>query len=128
MNFLLKLLAYAAGIAVAAWALEGIYFVGSSDGLVEMEEKVLPLLGVSLILTVVNMIIRPVAKTISLPLIVITLGLFMLVINAVMLLLTAEIAENVGLDFQVETLLAALLGSVVITIVTMSLDLALGDK
>ncbi|CAA9388823.1 MAG: hypothetical protein AVDCRST_MAG60-1395 [uncultured Nocardioides sp.] len=128
MHFLIKLLAYAAGLAAAAWLLEGIYFLGPSDGSLELEEKILPLLGVSLILTAVNMIIRPVVKVLSFPLVVVTLGLFMLVVNALMLLLTAEIAENVGLDFQVDGFFPAVIGSVIITMVTYGVDMAFDDR
>ena len=128
MRFLLKLLAYAAGLAAAAWLLEGIYFLGTTDGgSKELDAKVLPLLGVSLILAVVNTIVTPIIKMLSFPLLLVTLGLFMLVINALMLLLTAEIAENVGLNFQVENFYAAGIGAVIVTIVTWALDAALDD-
>ncbi|HXH79104.1 phage holin family protein [Nocardioides sp.] len=128
MRFLLKLLAYAAGLAAAAWLLEGIYFLGASDGgSKELDAKILPLLGVSLILAVVNTIVTPVIKMLSFPLLLVTLGLFMLVINALMLLLTAEIAENVGLNFQVDGLFSAGIGAVIVTVVTWILDAALDD-
>ncbi|MCW2834817.1 MAG: Membrane protein of unknown function [Nocardioides sp.] len=127
MGFLLKLLAHAAGLAIAAWLLTGIYFIGPLDQNSELEGKLLPLLGVALILTVVNSVVRPVIKALSFPLLVVTLGLFMLVINGLMLLLTAAVAEEVGLGFQVENYYSAGIGAVIVTIVGWIADLALGD-
>jgi putative membrane protein len=58
---------------------------------------------------------------------VVTLGLFMLVINAVMLLLTAGIAEEVGLDFQVDNFYSAGIGSVIVTISVWIVDFFLDE-
>jgi putative membrane protein len=128
MGFLLKLLAYAAGLAVASWLLDGIRFTGPSNGSAELQEKVLPLLGVALILTLVNTFIRPVLNVISLPITILTLGLFMLVINGLMLLLTDRIADAFDLGFNVNGFWAAVIGAIIITIVGWGVDAALGDE
>jgi putative membrane protein len=128
MGFLLKLLAYAAGLAVASWLLDGIRFTGPSNGSAELQEKVVPLLGVALILTLVNTFIRPILNVISLPITILTLGLFMLVINGLMLLLTSKIADAFDLGFRVNGFWAAVIGAIIITIVGWGVDAALGDE
>jgi putative membrane protein len=128
MGFLVKLLAYAAGLAVASWLLDGIRFTGPSNGSAELQEKVLPLLGVALILTLVNTFIRPILNVISLPITILTLGLFMLVINGLMLLLTDRIADAFDLGFRVNGFWAAFVGAIIITIVGWGVDAALGDE
>ena len=128
MDFLLKLLTYAAGLAAAAWLLEDIRFTGPSNGSTEMQEKVLPLLAVALILTLVNTFIRPVLRVVTFPITILTLGLFLLVINALMLLLTSTIADAFDLGFTVHGFWAAAIGAVVVTVVTWGVDAALGDQ
>lgn len=128
MGFLLKLLAYASGLAVAAWLLDGIRFTGPSSGSAELQEKVLPLLGVALILTLINTFIRPILSAISIPITILTLGLFQLVINGLMLLLTDRIADSFDIGFRVTTFLAAVLGAIIITIVGWAVDAFTGNE
>lgn len=122
MRFVIWLLTTAAGVAVAAWLLEGISFDGT-----DWQDKVLPLLGVSLILGLVTTFVAPVVKLLSLPFIILTLGLLLLVINALMLMLTAWLADAFDLGFTVDGFWAALLGSVVITLATWAIELVLDD-
>jgi putative membrane protein len=122
MRFVTWLLTTAAGVAVAAWLLDGISFDGA-----DWQDKVLPLLGVSLILGLVTMFIKPVVSLLSLPFIILTLGLMLLVINALMLMLTAWLADAFGIGFTVDGFWTALLGSVVITLATWAIDLVLED-
>lgn len=72
---------------------------------------------VALIFGVVNAIIRPVVVLLTLPLTIVTLGLFMFVVNALMLLLTGRIARAFDLGFRVDGFGAALLGALVIAVV-----------
>jgi putative membrane protein len=122
MRFVTWLLTTAAGVAVAAWLLDGISFDGT-----DWQDKVLPLLGVSLILGLVTTFVAPVVKLLSLPFIILTLGLLLLVINALMLMLTAWLADAFDLGFTVDGFWAALLGSVVITLATWAIELVLDD-
>lgn len=117
MRFVTWLLATAAGVAVATWLIDGIYFTGPSTGQEELKHKVLPLLLVALILGIVSNFVRPVVTFFSIPFIILTLGLFLLVINALMLMLTAWIAGDVGIGFHVDGFWNALAGSIIITIV-----------
>jgi putative membrane protein len=116
-RFVTWLLTTAAGVAVATWLFDGIYFTGPDSGQEEVKHKLLQLLLVALIMGLVTSLVKPVFTFFSIPIIVVTLGLFFLVINALMLMLTAWIADGVGLDFHVDGFWNALGGSIVITIV-----------
>jgi len=80
---------------------------------------------VALIFGFVNAVIHPILILLSLPLEIITLGLFTFVINALMLLLTSWIAQSMGLGFRVDKFLSALLGALIISIVSFVLSRAL---
>ena len=123
MRFVTWMLTTAGGVAVAAWLLDGISFEGA-----DWQDKVLPLLGVSLILGLVSTFISPVVKLLSLPFIILTLGLLLLVINALMLLLTARLADAFDLGFTVDGFGTAVLGAVVITIATWAIAQVVGEE
>ena len=122
MRFVIRLLTTAVAVAVAAWLLDGISFDGA-----DWQDKVLPLLGVSLILGLVSTFIKPVVQLLSLPFIILTLGLMLLVINALMLMLTAWLADIVDLGFTVDGFWTAILGSIVITLATWAVDVVVGE-
>lgn len=128
MRFITWLLTYAAGLAVAAWLLAGIYFDGPDNGQAELQEKILPLLLVALILGLVSTYIEPVIKLLSLPFIILTLGFLLLVINALMLLLTARLADAFDLGFHVDGFWNALVGSLIITVVGWGVRIALPSR
>jgi putative membrane protein len=109
-GFLLRWLINAAALAVAAYLLPGIT--------VDTWQS---LLIAALIFGLVNAIIKPVMGFVTCPLIVLTLGLFILVINAAMLLLTAWLADAVDVGFTVDGFGTALLGAVIISIVSWTL-------
>ena len=125
MRFVTWLVTNAVALAVAAWLFDGIYFTGPSQGQAEIEEKLLPLLIVSLILGVVTAIVKPVLTLLSLPLVLITVGLFLVVINAFMLQLTSWLAGKFDVGFHVDGFLTAVGGAIVITIVTWGINYAL---
>lgn len=128
MRFVTWLLTYAAGLSVAAWLLEGIWFEGPANGQAELQEKVLPLLVVALILGLVSTFVEPVVKLLSLPFIILTLGFLLLVINALMLLLTARLADALDLGFHVDGFWSALVGSLVVTVVGWGVRIALPSR
>jgi putative membrane protein len=70
------------------------------------------------------MYVEPVVKFFSIPFIIVTIGLFLLVINALMLMLTAWIAGQVGIGFHVHGFWTAVWGSLVITLVNGFIDVA----
>jgi putative membrane protein len=117
VRFVTWLLTTAAGVAVATWLIDGIYLTGPHSGSAELKHKIVPLLLVALILGLVSNLVRPVVTFFSIPFIIVTLGLFLLVINALMLMLTAWIAGGVGIGFHVQGFWNAVWGSIIITIV-----------
>ena len=122
MRFVVRVLVTAAALAVAAWLIDGIRFTGPRQGMDEIQEKILPLLLVAAILSVINSFVRPVLTILSIPFIIVTLGLFLLVINAGMLLLTSELADALDIGFRVKGFWPAVGGAIVITVVTWILD------
>ena len=124
MRFLSWLITTAIALAAAAWVMDGIRFTGPRNGMAEIEEKILPLLLVALILGVVTSFVKPVLTILSIPFIILTLGLFLLVINALMLLLTSWIADKADIGFSVEGFWTALIGGIIITLVCGFIDVA----
>ena len=116
------LLSTAAGVAVATWLIGGIYFTGPHSGSAELRHKLVPLLVVALILGLVSSVVKPVVTFFSIPFIILTIGLFLLVINALMLMLTAAIAGGLGIGFHVQGFWNALWGSIVISVVNWFID------
>ena len=86
------------------------------------------LLWVALIFGLLNALLRPLLMFLTCPLIILTLGLFTIVINTGLLLLTSNIGQSLGLDFTVDGFWHALLGSLVISIVSIVLSVFLRDE
>jgi len=122
MTYLIRVLVTSAALAVAAWLIDGIRFTGPRHGWDEVQEKLLPLLLVALILSLINSFVRPILTILSIPFIIVTLGLFLLVINAGMLLLASELADALDIGFRVTGFWPAVGGAIVITVVTWILD------
>ncbi|HEY0359225.1 MAG TPA: phage holin family protein [Mycobacteriales bacterium] len=122
--FLVRLVASAAGLAVAAWILGGISVGSAGDTVLR---RVLTLLGVALVFGVVNAVVKPVVKLLTLPLFLLTLGLITLVINALLLQLTAWISDQVGLHFTVSGFGTALVGAIIVSLVSFGVALSMRD-
>jgi len=118
VRLLTWLFANAVAVAMASWLIPGIWFGGPTSGQAELEHKWLPVVLVGIILGVVTSFVKPVVKVLSIPFIILTLGLFLFVINALMLMLTGWIAGKGSIDFHVDGFWPALWGSLIITIVT----------
>lgn len=82
---------------------------------------------VALVFGLVNIAIRPILTLLTCPLVILTLGLFALVINALLLWLTAQIATSLGVAFSVAGFWPAVLGSLVISIVNLVLSALAGE-
>ena len=90
--------------------------------------QVVTYLVLGLVFGLVNLLVRPVVKLLSLPLYVLTLGLFSLVVNALMLELTSWLSGFTPLTLEVDSFFwAAVLGALVISLVSWVLDLLLPD-
>jgi putative membrane protein len=113
MRFLIRLVINAAALWLAIRFVPGISFDGDE----------VMLLLVALVFGVVNAIIRPVLTILSLPILILTLGLFTFVLNALMLWLTSGLSGLLGLGFHVAGFLPAFLGALVVTVVSAVLSL-----
>jgi putative membrane protein len=123
MKLLMRLVVNAVALAVAAWLLKGIAFSGSST-----TSKVITLVVVAAIFGLVNALIKPLATILSLPFIVLTLGLLIFVINALMLLLTSWISDGLDIPFTVDGFGTALIGALIVTVVSWLMNVVLPDK
>jgi putative membrane protein len=126
MRFVVRLLITAAAVALAAQIFDGIWFEGPKQGQAELEEKWLPLLLVSLISWAVTSFVKPVLALLSIPFILITLGFFLLVLNALLLFFTEWLSGLFDLGFHVEGFWTALGGALVISVTTWILDALVG--
>lgn len=122
MRLLLSLVVNVLSVGFATWLLDGITLDGGSD-----TDRFVRLVVVGAIFGLVNWIVRPLVRFVTLPFIVLTLGLLLIVINAFMLLLTSRIAEAFDVGFHVDGFWTAVLGSIVISLAAMVLDLVLPD-
>jgi putative membrane protein len=117
VTFLIRLLVNAAALWVATRFVPGVEFSGDW----------VPFLGVALVFGFVNAFIRPVAKVLAFPVILLTLGLFSLVINAFMLWLTSVLSTPLGLGFHVSGFWAAFFGALVVSVVGTLLAMLLNE-
>jgi putative membrane protein len=128
MRFLTWLVTTAVAVAVATLIIKGIYFTGPAHGQEEIKHKLVPLLLVALLLGVVTSFVKPVLTILSIPFIIVTLGLFLLVINAALLKLTSWFADKLDIGFHVEGFWPAVGGAIVITVVTWIVDGVIGES
>ncbi|GAA3795409.1 MULTISPECIES: phage holin family protein [Streptomyces] len=122
-NFVVKTIANAGALAVAVWLLDKITLTGDSTG-----KKAGTLIIVALIFGLVNFLVKPIVKLLTFPLFILTLGLITLVVNALMLLLTSWLADKLDLSFHVEGFWTAVLGGLIISIVSWALHVVLPDN
>jgi putative membrane protein len=122
VRFLIWVTVNALALAAATWIMGGITLTGDTRS-----DQVLTLIGVALVFGVVNAVVRPIANLLSLPLIILTLGLMIFVVNALMLLLTSWISGRLSLGFHVDGFWTALGGALIITVVTWVLEIVLRD-
>ena len=120
-GLVMRWLASAGAIAIVAWLLPGISAGVGTRG-------AMTVLVTALALGLVNAIVKPALQLLSCPLVLLTLGLFLFVINAAMLLLAGWLTRALGFDFRVDGLANALIGSILISIVTWFLTLFVGRK
>ncbi|MGN2635697.1 phage holin family protein [Nocardia takedensis] len=125
MQLVIRLVINAVAIWLAAAWVNGITILSPDD---DTTSKVIVVLAVAVVFTLVNALVKPLVQLLSLPLVVLTLGLFLLVVNALMLLLTAWITDafsDYGID--VDGFWAALLGGIIISLVNWVLGILVPD-
>lgn len=120
MGAVIKVLVNAAALWVAVTVLEGFRFDFDDDG------TITAFLAIALIMGVVNVIVRPILAVISLPLVVVTLGLFLLVVNAVALALVVWISRMLELGLESDGFGWTMVAALVISVTSWALELVLG--
>ena len=115
MTFFIRLLINAAALWVATQIVPGVSYVGG----------VMPFLAVAFVFGVINATLRPIAKILTFPLILLTFGLFALVVNGLMLWLTSSLSESFGWGFHVTGFWPAFFGALVVSIVSALLSASL---
>lgn len=113
MRFLFRVLLNAFALLVAAWLVPGVHLAGA-----------VPAVVAGLLLGVVNALVRPVLLLLTLPFTLLTLGLFIFVVNAICFALTAALVPG----FDVSGFVAALLGSIVVSLVSWILNALVADN
>lgn len=117
MKLILRVLINALALGAAAYFVPGIRAGGVASVLL-----------IALVFGVVNALVRPVLKLLSCPLLVLTLGLFTFVLNALMLMLTAWLGRQLGIDFRVDGFVPAFVGALVVSVVSVVLSWVLIDE
>jgi putative membrane protein len=118
MALIVRWIASAAAVAAAVYLLPGIRLEGGIGAL----------FAVALVLGLVNALLRPLLRWLACGVIVMTLGLFLLVINAVLLLLAAWISRTLGIAFHVDGFTDAILASLIISAVSFVLSIVLPGR
>jgi len=118
MHLVVRLLVNAAALYAAVRIVDGIRFTGSA----------VAFFGVALVFGVVNAVVKPLLKLFSIPLLILTLGLFTLVINGLVLWMTSGLSAALGLGFQVAGFGAAFLGGLVVSVVNVLLSVLVARK
>ena len=116
---LLRLIVTALSLWVATKFVSGITFTG---------DNYVALLGVALVFGVVNSLVKPILSLFSFPVVLLTLGLFLFVINGLMLLLTSYLSSRLGFGFHVSGIVPAIIGSLVVSITAGILHFVLGTN
>ncbi len=122
-DLIVGFLANAAAITAATFALPGIMLTAPNT-----EGKIVAILVVSVIFGVVNAVVKPFFKFVSAPLVLITLGLFLLVVNAALLLLTSWVAGQFHLGWRVDGFWNAFWGALIVSVVSFVVNAFIGRK
>jgi len=123
MGFLIKIAVNAVGLWVAGLLVSGITLGEGKFG-----SKFATIVLVAIVFGIINAVVKPIAKLLSFPFIILTLGLFTFIVNAFMLQLTEWIADPLGLSFHIDHFFwDAVLGALIITIVSMVMNWVIPD-
>ncbi|MBX6382952.1 MAG: phage holin family protein [Microbispora sp.] len=123
MKVILKIIVVAAALWASTKLVDGITVSAESTA-----KQIGTLLAVALIFGLVNAVIKPVIKTIGCAFYVLTLGLFALVVNAALLLLTSWLAGKLDLPFHVDGFMAAFWGAIVVGVISWLLNMFIPDN
>jgi putative membrane protein len=131
LDLLVKIVINAIAVYVAVLVVPQISFPAADD-LLSLQGNWWHVVAVALILALINAYVKPILRVLSFPITLLSMGLFALVLNALLLLLVAFVASNVDIDFTIggfppdftaDSFVGALLGSIVISIVSIVLGM-----
>lgn len=124
-NILIKLGINAVALWVSALVVQGVHL--GEDA--KWSTRLLTILLVAALFGIVNTVVKPIAKVLAFPAIVLTLGLFTFVVNAFMLQITEWLCDWLNLDFRIDHFFwNAVFAALVITLVSMVLNFVLPDE
>jgi putative membrane protein len=126
-KLLLKIAINGVALWVTTLVVSGVKIVVDDNAPDATKQKVITVLLVAVVFAAVNTLVKPLVKIATFGLFLLTLGLITFVINALMLLLTSKICEHYHVRFHVDSLGAALLGALVISVVSIALHAMLPD-
>jgi putative membrane protein len=125
ISFAVRVVVNAVAIWVATVLLDGVRVTGGGD----TSSRVLTYLFIGLLFGIVNAVVKPVVKLLAFPFYILTLGLFTLVVNALMLELTAWLSSHTRLTLQLDDFWwTAVLAALIVTVVSMILNAILPDR
>jgi putative membrane protein len=117
-KFVIRWAINAVALYAAVWIVPGIELRGDWTGIIWL----------ALISGLLNALVRPVLKFLTCPLIILTLGLFTIVINTGLLMLTSRIGQSFGIGLTVDGFWTAVLGSLVISVVSIIMSVIFRDE
>jgi putative membrane protein len=117
MKFVMRILITAIALWAATRLVTGITYHGNWLGLA----------GVALVFGLLNSFVRPILNLLAFPLVIVTLGFFIFVLNALMLMLTSALSSKLGIDFHVAGFWPAFWGAIVVGIVSFLLSIFFPD-
>lgn len=112
IKLFVKLLINAVALGAAAFLIDGIRYGSIGD-----------LLIVAAIFGIINALLKPLLKVLTCPLVALSLGIFILVINAFLLWMTGELASGMGITFTVANFGAAFFGGLIVSVVSIFLNI-----
>lgn len=119
MRFIAKLFVSTLAVLITTWFLPGVTITGQSDS-----ERFLTALMVAVALAFLNAVLKPILVFLTIPITIVTVGLFLLVLNAVIILITDHLVDH----FHVKSFLTALLFSIILSVVSSLLERILGTN
>lgn len=119
MKFIAKIVVTTLAVLITTWFLPGVTITGVND-----TDKLLTALMVAVALAFLNTVLKPILAFLTLPITILTLGLFYLVLNAIIILL----ADKLVPDFHVKGFLTAVFFSIILSITTSVLEAILGTN
>jgi putative membrane protein len=121
MSFVLRVLISGVALWLAEVLLPGISIVGADT----TGGRIGVLLAVALVFGIINAVVKPIVNVLSIPLYILTLGLFTLVVNALMLMLTAWITEQTSWGLRIDDFGDAFVGALIVSVVSFGLSVAI---